>query len=421
MNRRKFRNVPVSPLLASALLLCVAAAARAQGEWPQWGGRSRDFVSESKGLKSAWPAAGPKQLWSRPLGEGHSAVVADGGTLYTMYGAGGESETVVAISAKDGKTLWEHKYAVSKEGRDFEYGYGPHSTPLVTAAHLYTVGATGQLLAFDKRTGKVVWSHDLVAEFNGSKFGRGYSASPLAYKNTIILPVGKAGQSLVAFDQRDGKVVWKKGDYMLSPASPVLIKVDGQDQLVMFAGEHVVGVDPATGDTLWQHPHKTDWGLNISNPVWGADNVLVVSSAYSGGSRAIKLARGADGKTTPTELWAHKRFRVHHGTMIRVGDHVYGSSGDFGPAFLAAVDVKTGEVAWQDRSFAKTNFLYADGKFILLDEDGTLALATASPQGLKVLARAPLLKRIAWTAPTLVGTKLYVRDRQTLVALELGG
>jgi hypothetical protein len=65
--------------------------------------------------------------------------------------------------------------------------------------------------------------------------------------------------------------------------------------------------------------------------------------------------------------------------------------------------------------------LYADGKLVVLDEDGTLGLATVSPQGLKVLARANVLTHLAWTPPTLVGTALYVRDRQTISAFDLGG
>jgi outer membrane protein assembly factor BamB len=112
-------------------------------------------------------------------------------------------------------------------------------------------------------------------------------------------------------------------------------------------------------------------------------------------------------------------MRVHHGTAVRVGDTVYASSGDFGPAFVVAANVKTGDVLWQDRSFSKANFLYADGKLIILDEDGKLALATVSPAGLKVLSQVELLKKISWTAPTLVGTRLYVRDRKTLIALDL--
>ena len=99
---------------------------------------------------------------------------------------------------------------------------------------------------------------------------------------------------------------------------------------------------------------------------------------------------------------------------------MYASSGDFGPTFLMAVDMKTGDVAWQERAFAKSQLLYADGKFIILDEDGQLGLASMSPTGLTVLAKAPVLQNISWTPPTLVGTTLYARDRRTVKALDLG-
>jgi hypothetical protein len=82
--------------------------------------------------------------------------------------------------------------------------------------------------------------------------------------------------------------------------------------------------------------------------------------------------------------------------------------------------MKTGKVVWQDRSFSRAQLLYADGKLILLDEDGNLGLADVSPKGLNVLARAPVLQNISWTPPTLAGTTLYVRDRKTIAAFNLG-
>ncbi|HEX6285489.1 MAG TPA: hypothetical protein VFZ71_11475, partial [Pyrinomonadaceae bacterium] len=91
-----------------------------------------------------------------------------------------------------------------------------------------------------------------------------------------------------------------------------------------------------------------------------------------------------------------------------------------GPAFFGAISMKTGEVLYQDRSFPKTNFLLADGKLIMLDEDGNLALATATPEGLKVISKASIMKNLAWTVPTLAGTKLYLRDRRTIAAFDLG-
>ena len=405
-------------ILASLLISGIFADARSQSDWSQWGGPRRDFTTTSKGLAAQWPATGPKQLWSRPLGAGHSAILASGNTLYTMYSQG-EQEIVIALAADTAKTIWEYKYDAPHAGMNYEAGVGPHSTPLLVADMLYTVGATGKLFALDKKNGKVVWSHDLWKDYSGRKMDRGYSCSPIAYKNTIILTLGGGpNQTLVAFNQKDGSVAWKNGALDMSPSSPILINVDGQEQLVAFLGKVVAGIDPNNGNLLWSHPHVTEWGLNITMPVWGNDNLLFISSAYSGGSRVLRLTQ-KDGKTTAEELWFHRRMRVHHGTAIRIGDYVYGSSGDFGPAFFAAVNVKTGEIAYQDRTFPKSNFVLADGKLIILDEDGNLALATATPTELKVISKVSVLKNLAWTVPTLVGTKLYLRDRRIITALDL--
>jgi outer membrane protein assembly factor BamB len=411
------RFILCTSLLVVSFSLNGSIETKAQSEWPQFGGPERNFNAKAKGLAASWPSAGPKQLWTRPLGQGHSSIIVDGKKLYTMYSVG-EEEVVIALAADTGKTIWEYKYSAPTAGIDYEYGFGPHSTPLLVGNLLYTVGSVGMLHALNKETGKVVWSHDLWKEYGGKKMGRGYSCSPLAYKNTLILTLGGKDQTIVAFNQKDGSVAWKSLNLDLSPSSPMLINVDGQEQMVIFLGKEIVGVDPNNGALLWSHGHITEWGLNISTPVWGSDNLLFLSSAYSGGSRVLKLTQ-KDGKTTVEELWFHRRLRLHHGTAIRIGDYIYASSGDFGPSFLAGVNVKTGEIVFQDRSFPKTNLLYADGRLIILDEDGNLALATVSPEGLKVVSKVALMRNIAWTAPTLVGSKLYLRDRRTITAVDL--
>jgi outer membrane protein assembly factor BamB len=263
-----------------------------------------------------------------------------------------------------------------------------------------------------------LWSHDLMKEFNGTLRVNGYSCSPIAYKNQIVMMVGGQSSSLIAFNQKDGSVIWKKHDFKNSTSSPIVINVDGQDQLVAFMWGEVVGVDPVNGNLLWSHPHPVEYGLNTSTPVWGADNLLFISSGYDGGSRVIKLSRAGE-KTTVEELWAHRLMRVHFSNAIRVGDVVYGSSGDFGPAPFTALDVKTGKVVWRHRSFPRASFLMADNRFIILDEDGNLLLATATPEGLTVTAKAALLSNHSWTVPSLAGTRLYLRDRKNIMAVDL--
>jgi outer membrane protein assembly factor BamB len=405
----------------------VPTTGQTRSDWTEWGGPHRNFTADVRNLASAWPADGPRRRWTRTLGEGHSAVLAENGRLYTMYrpvsasrAQPSQQEVVVALDEATGKTLWEHTYSSPTQGVDYSQGLGPHATPLIVGNRLFAISTRRELLALDKATGKLLWSHDFMKEYGAPPIDRGFACSPLFYNGTVIVTIGGKGQAVGAFNPDTGALVWKAGDLEHSPASPLLIDVDGQTQLIVFGGDRVGGMNPSTGQQLWSHPHRTDWGLNISTPVWSADDhLLFISSAYGVGSRAIEL-RQSGGRTTATERWHAPRMRVHIGSVIRVGGYAYGSSGDFGPAFLTAVDMKTGAVAWQDRSFARAQLVYADDKLLILDEDGTLGLATVSAQGLRVLARARVLESVAWTPPTLAGRTLFVRDRQSIVALDVG-
>jgi outer membrane protein assembly factor BamB len=417
------------PIRLAVWALCVFAMAGvswAQGpepSWLQWGGPDRNFRLESASLATAWPEGGPEQIWSRPLGEGYSAIVVDGAALYTMY-RDGDDEVIVALDADTGETRWRRAYrAPFPDNQVFDYwrrmsGPGPYSTPLIVGTRLFAVGVNGQFHALDTKSGDVLWSHHLVEEFGIPGF-MGYAASPIAHGANVVLPVGAPGRGVVAFDRETGEVAWKNQDLELAPSSPVLIDVDGEEQLVVFGRKQVAGVDPSNGALLWSHPHETEYGLNISTPVWGDGNLLFISSAYNGGSRMIRLRR-VDGTTTAEELWFNNRMRVHFGNALRVGDLVLGTSGDFGPAFFTALDIETGEEVWRERSFARSHLVYAGGKIVIVDEDGEIAVATPTSEGLEVHARAGLLKENAWTPPTLVGSRLYVRDRTSILALELG-
>jgi hypothetical protein len=125
------------------------------------------------------------------------------------------------------------------------------------------------------------------------------------------------------------------------------------------------------------------------------------------------------GRTTVQELWYDLHLQLHFGTAIQRDGVVYFSSGYDGPVFMIAVELKTGKVLWRDRGFAKAQLLYADGKIILADQDGTLALCRVSPQKFEVLSKASVLESIAWTPPTLAGARLYLRDRKTIEAFDL--
>src|SRR3989442_7577521 len=133
--------------LAIVAALCATRShmiANAGSDWTKWGGPTRNFMSESKGLASSWPPGGPKKLWTRALGEGHSSILVEGGRLYTMYRPGGlvtyvrrsQEEVVIALDAATGKTIWEYRFVAPTDGVDFSQGAGPHATPLIVGPAL---------------------------------------------------------------------------------------------------------------------------------------------------------------------------------------------------------------------------------------------------------------------------------------------
>src|ERR1019366_6254337 len=104
-----------------------AAAAKSEGvPWTQWGGPHRNFTTQANGLKSNWPATGPKVIWKRPLGEGYSSPSVEGGVLYTMYGRPGQ-EIVTALDSGTGKTLWEYSTPMTFRSDAPEMGNGPYA------------------------------------------------------------------------------------------------------------------------------------------------------------------------------------------------------------------------------------------------------------------------------------------------------
>jgi outer membrane protein assembly factor BamB len=392
--------------------------------WGQWGGPDRNFHVSAGRIAETWPESGPTQLWNRALGEGYSSILVDQGLLITMYREG-DDEVVIALDANTGATTWQFGYDAPLLNNGYfdvwlnSAGPGPYSTPLIAGETVFTVGVNGHFHALDKRSGEVRWSHNLVDTFDLLDYNA-FASSPLAYGSTVILPLGGSGHGVVALDQETGAIAWRSADFDLAPGSPILINVDGQDQLVVLGQQELVGLNPRDGRRLWNHPHENELGLNISMPVWGPDNLLFLSSAYDSGSRLVRL-RQIDGHTNAEEMWFNNRIRLHFGNALRIDNVVLGSTGDFGPAFMAGLDIETGRELWRERSFARAHMLYADNKLVIVDEDGEVAVASLTADGLHVHARRKILTENAWTPPTLADSILYIRDRKNILALDLSG
>jgi outer membrane protein assembly factor BamB len=388
--------------------------------WTQWGGPRRNFQTDASGLRDTWPAAGPRVVWKRPLGEGYSSPSVENGVLYTMYGKPRE-EVVLAANAETGKTIWEVTNPMTFQSDAApDMGNGPYSTPLIVGDRVFTTGVAGRLQCLDKKTGKLLWAQELWRDHKGSRLMYGYASSPIAFRDTVIVPVGGPGKALMAFQQADGKVAWAKNDFGNVYSSPLLIDLAGLEQLVTVLDGAVLAVNPHNGDPQWQVPFKANYSIAIAMPVWGAGNLIFVSAEYDAGAKVIELQRNGL-QTKATELWSSPRLRLHNGNAMLIDGTIYFSSGGKGSqAILSAVDARSGKIHWQQRSIQKATFVWADRKLITLDQDGNLMIAHPSPGGFRISAQAPLLSHLSWTPPVLVGTRLYLRDRRDMMSVDLG-
>jgi outer membrane protein assembly factor BamB len=390
--------------------------------WRVWGGPQRDFIVPAVGLfpptGEKWLPMPPRKLWERPLGDGYSAIAVEDGILYTCYRRGDAEDVIVALEAATGKQIWEFGYpAPFKNGYADAVGPGPYAMPQIVGDRVVTASGIGQIHSLEKKTGKVVWALDLYKQFGGDRLDFGYSSHALPYKDSWIVLAGGRRSAVVRVRQTDGIAIWQKQNLRSAHSSPLLIDVDGQPQVAILLANEIVGIDPETGDLLWRHAHETGNGLAISTPVWAPGNLLFLSTAYEGGARGLKLTRSG-ARTEVQELWHNPRVQLHFGSAIRHGGFVYVSSGQ-SVGILTAVELQTGRIAWQVRDFVKAQLLSADGKLIILDEDGNLGLGVASPERFQAIAKWPMLSSVAWTPPTLVGNRLYLRDRRIIMALDL--
>ena len=401
------------------LAIAVSDPGATSGQWPQWGGPNRDFTVAAANLAESWPESGPRRLWQRPLGDGFSSIVTDGTTLYTLY-RDGDEDVAIAMDARTGETRWTAKYAAPfRETCSERLGAAPRAAPLIHGDRLITVTSGGSMHSLDRRTGAHQWAIDLLGGTAAAVRACGFSTSPLAYKDTIITTAGGKGRGVLAIDAQSGRVAWQSQDFENGYSSPILVDLDGRPEVIVFTYGEIAGLNPDTGALEWSRSHPSDQGVNVATPIWGPDHLLFVSSAYGGGSRVLKLARAGDGVKVD-EVWASQRVRVHFGNAVRLGNRLYLSNGDMGSAPFAAVDVATGDTLWRDRSVTRSTLLGVGQRLVILDEDGNLALATPTDTGLQLNAKVALLGERSWTAPTLSGTTLYVRDRKQILALDLG-
>lgn len=399
------------PFPAVSLSLALLAAGPAAAlDWPQFRGVNRDGVSAETDLPRSWPAEGPRVLWKRAIGEGYSGISVAGDRLYTMD-SDGTAEYVLALEAGSGKEVW--RVPAGPKLID-SMGNGPRTTPTLDGGTVYAMGSHGRLLALKAADGAMIWEVDLPQAFGAKRPNWGYSGSPLIDGDLLILEAGgKDGRGVVAFEKATGKVRWGALDGDAAYSSPVVMTIGGIKQYVVprRAGSQTVALRP-DGSVLWTHPGPFSV---IASALFIPPDKVYVSGGDDAGAVLMRI-KTEGGKTAVEELWQTRTMKNHFNNAVLVGDHLYG----FDNATFKCLSVATGEPAWAYRGLGKGSLLAAEGNLlIVLSDQGTLLLVEATPEAYTELARFQAMEGKAWTSPALANGRIYLRDHDEIVALEL--
>jgi len=398
-------------LVPAILLLALAQQALAQSaaSWPQWRGPNRDGISKETGLLKQWPAEGPPLVWKASgAGGGYSSFSVANGKLYTM-GLRGEREFVVAFDVATGKEAWATPHGSAFRN---DRGDGPRGTPTVDGDRVYALGGSGDLTAFEARTGKIVWSKNVLQEFGGSNITWGISESPLVLGNKVLVNAGGPGASIVALNKDNGAVIWKSQSDRAGYSSAIPVELNGTTQVVFFTAQRAVGLDAKDGRLLWEYGKPSNRVANVATPI-ARGNRVFISSDYGTGGGVVEISADNSAK----EIWFTQDMRNHHSSSVLIGDYLYG----FSSAILTAIRFDTGEIAWRDRSVGKGSLVFADGNLYCFSENGIVGLVEATPTGYKEKGRFRLAQGNlpTWTHPVVVGGRLYLRDQDTIYAYDV--
>jgi outer membrane protein assembly factor BamB len=431
-------------------------------DWPRLLGPTDDCFSPETHLLKKWPEGGLPLVWEVEVGEGYTSPVIQGDYCVIFHAMEGR-ETVECLHRETGKRFWVQSYPIEYQDR---YGFdnGPRGSPTISGGVVVTQGVTSMLHAFDLKTGKELWKHDLRAEYHVPQDFFGAGSSPLIVGDRVIVQVGgkmesfdgsetrreratklaTKGVSVAAFDLKTGSLVWKVEDaWGASYASPVAAKLHGQTKVLIYAGGEsspaiggILCIDPVSGTLHDRFPWRGDEYIQAtgSSPmVIPEKNRVFVTSCYPKNKPQGGVMVEYDAEFKAKEVWQSKKVGVHWMTPVYHDGHMYAIDGEReNNSRLVCVNAETGaevwakNIEWEDSAFAaaqgrstpvklsilRASLLRVDGAFLCLGEIGSLHWLKLSKEGGEELTRSQLFYALhTWSLPSLSHGLLYVHQQ----------
>ena len=380
--------------------------------WTDFRGPHRDGRYNETAVSSEWPAKGLPLVWRQSIGGGHASFVIANGRAFTIEQRR-RQEVTAAYDMATGRELWAHGW--DGEFQESMGGDGPRATPTFHEGRVYSLGAAGELRCLDAATGKRIWSRNILTDNHGDNLQWGMSNAPLIVDDKVImLPGGPSGQSVVAYNKVSGEPVWKALDDKQSYTSPMLVTLAGKRQILVVSASRAMGLEVENGSLLWEYPWKTDYDINVAQPILFGPSKIFLSAGYGHGAAAFEVVP-ADGKFQVKELWANNRMKNKFTSSVLFEGNVYGLD----EAILACMNAETGELKWKGGRYGYGQVALAGGNVIVTSEDGEVVLVKATPERHQELARFQAVSGRTWNHPAIADGMLLVRNATEMACFRL--
>jgi len=376
-------------------------------------------LTPATGLLESWPREGPELIWKyEGLGKGYGGPLISNEGIFVNGEEDGNSYTICLDH--NGKLLWRSPNGKEFMGFDYSASYsGTRSTPSMKGRHVYAISGTGHLSCFNKADGKVIWSVDLVKDFDGVAGDFGYSASPAVDENKVYCFAGGSINNMVALDPYTGGLVWSsplKQDYF-SYGTPILLNLPNRKLLVGSSRNYIHVVDRQDGKLLSSYQlEDIREGYEHCNSVVYQDGFIYFVPCEEHGQGSVKLRLSADGDSL-NEVWRNgKVLNVFEGFVVK-DNCLYTTLEN---KKLVVLDTETGRIRHSVRA-EFGSIVYADNKLFIYGHNGKVQLFSLRDEipELKSEMRIRDGSGHHFSFPVIVEGVMYLRRGNALMAFSI--
>ena len=429
-------------MTARTLLLLLSPALLTAAEWPQWRGPEGMGHSAAKNLPLTWSETS-NIAWKAELpGRGWSSPVIDGRQIWVTTAVETKASAEAAKARLQGKkpdqpltlldTVELRALCVDRDSGKLlhnvllltktepqavhELNSYASPSPVLDDGRLYCHFGTFGTACVDIKTAKLLWTNTSL-EINHEN---GPGSTPIIHGDKMIVHLdGSDRQFIAALNKITGKLAWKtdrSGEMHANPqqkksyGTPVVVKIDGKDQIVSPASDWVYSYDPATGKELWKLSYGVLGFSVVPRPVVGHGFIYMSTGFMKPELLAIKY----EGVKEPRIEWRISKGSTNMPSPLLIGDEIYVVN-DGG--ILMCANALTGEEYYRERLGGKfsSSPIYADGKIYVGSREGVMFVVQPGKQ-FKILAQNTMEGSVMAT-PAAVDGALFVRTDKGLFRL----